>query len=410
MTSLADVRALDAADPLGSMRAQFMLEDGLIYLDGNSLGALPKATIAAQQDAVERQWGRDLIRSWNSNDWIGAPARIGAKIAPLIGARADEVTVADSVSINLFKLIIAATRLRPDRREILTEPGNFPTDLYTANGATELLADHELRVVAADQISAAISDQTALVVLTHVHYKTGARHNMAAISKAAREAGALVLWDLSHSVGAIPVDLNGCGADLAVGCGYKYLNGGPGAPAFLFVRQDLQESLRSPLSGWMGHAEPFAFRDDYVPGPGVKRFLCGTPPVLSLLALESGIELFSAVKMADVAAKSAGLFDLFAARVEDRCSGHGLECVTPADAAARGSHISFTHDDGWPIMQALIDRRVIGDFRAPDILRFGLTPLYLRYKDIWNATEILGEILESGAWREARFNRSAEVT
>ncbi|MGP1352422.1 MAG: kynureninase [Parasphingopyxis sp.] len=410
MISLDDARARDAADPLAGMRAHFSLPESVIYLDGNSLGALPEATIAAQQDAVERQWGADLIRSWNSNDWIGAPQRIGAKIAPLIGAKPHEVIVTDSVSVNLFKLIVAATQIRPDRSQILTEPGNFPTDLYTAEGASGVLPDHVVHTEQAGDLADALGPETALMMLTHVHYKSGERHDMEGLTEAAHETGALTLWDLSHSVGAIPVDLNGCDVDLAVGCGYKYLNGGPGAPAFLYVREDLQDELRSPLSGWMGHAAPFEFRDDYEPALGVSRFLCGTPPILSLLALETGVALFTDIDMKDVAAKSAALFDLFAARVEERCGDHGLELITPRDAEHRGSHISFAHPDGWPISQALIERGVIGDFRAPDILRFGLTPLYLRFEDIWQAVEILGEILDSGIWREPRFAEKAAVT
>lgn len=410
MTSLDEARALDAADPLAAMRTQFVLPAGVIYLDGNSLGALPAATIAAQRDVVERQWGTDLIRSWNANDWIGAPQRIGAKIAGLIGAQPEEVVVTDSVSANLFKLIIAATRLNADRSQILTEPGNFPTDLYTADGAAGLLAEHSVHTEQAGDLADALGPDTALMLLTHVHYKTGARHDMRLLTEEAHEAGALALWDLSHSVGAIPVDLRGCEVDLAVGCGYKYLNGGPGAPAFLYVREDLQDQLRSPLSGWMGHEAPFEFRDDYVPAPGISRFLCGTPPILNMLALESGVDLFADIDMESVAAKSAALFDLFAARIEVRCSDHGLELVTPRDAARRGSHISYRHPHGWPIMQALIERGVIGDFRAPDILRFGLTPLYTSFADIWQAVEILDEILDSGVWRDARFGEKAAVT
>lgn len=408
MTTLAQSLALDSTDPLAPLRKKFALPEGKIYLDGNSLGALPHATIGAQRDAVTRQWGEDLIASWNVNDWIDAPARIGGKIAPLIGAQPDEVIVTDSVSVNLFKLIVAATRLRPDRSEILTEPGNFPTDLYTATGATSVLAANRVRTASADAIIDAIGPDTALVMLTHVHYKTGARHDMAAITAAAHDAGALILWDLSHSAGAVSVDLGD--ADFAVGCGYKYLNGGPGAPAFLFVRRDLQNDVHSPLTGWMGHAAPFEFRDDYEPAPGMARFLCGTPPMLSLLALEKGVETFGDVDMAAVEAKSAALFDLFVERVDASCAGFGFELVTPIDPKRRGSHISFTHEHGWPIIQALIDRGVVGDFRAPDILRFGLTPLYVGYADIWRAIETLGEIIETDAWREPRFAEKKAVT
>ncbi|MBC2777344.1 kynureninase [Parasphingopyxis marina] len=407
---LEDARALDAGDPLGRFRDAFVLPEDIIYLDGNSLGALPRATIAAQRDAVERQWGTDLITSWNANDWIGAPERIGAKIAQLIGAKPQEVIVTDSVSVNLFKLIVAASRYQEDRAQILTEPGNFPTDLYTAGGAADMLPEQVVHTEQAGDIADALGPDTALLMLTHVHYKTGARHEVATLTEAAHKAGALTLWDLSHSVGAIPVDLNGCDADLAVGCGYKYLNGGPGAPAFLFVREDLQEQLVSPLSGWMGHAAPFEFRDDYAPAPGIRRFLCGTPPVLSLLALETGVDLFLETDIEALAAKSAALFELFAERIDERCYGQGLTLITPTEPEHRGSHISYTHPSGWPIMQALIERGVIGDFRAPDILRFGLTSLYTSYADIWRATEILGEILDSGLWREPRFAEAKTVT
>lgn len=407
---LEDARALDNDDPLARFRDAFVLPEGLIYLDGNSLGALPKATITAQRDAVERQWGTDLITSWNANDWIGAPERVGAKIAQLIGAKANEVIVTDSVSVNLFKLIVAASRYQGDRAQILTEPGNFPTDLYTAGGAAGILQEQAVHTEQAGDIADALGADTALLMLTHVHYKTGARHEMEVLTEAAHKAGALTLWDLSHSVGAIPVDLGGADADLAVGCGYKYLNGGPGAPAFLYVREDLQEQLVSPLSGWMGHAAPFEFRDDYAPAPGIRRFLCGTPPILSLLALETAADLFLETDIEALAAKSAALFELFAERIDERCDGHGLTLITPSEPEHRGSHISYTHPDGWPIMQALIERGVIGDFRAPDILRFGLTPLYTGYADIWRATEILGDILDSGIWREPRFAEAKAVT
>lgn len=410
MITLDDARALDAADPLRHFRERFHLPDGVIYLDGNSLGALPRATIATQRDAVERQWGDDLIRSWNANDWIGVPERVGAKIARLIGAEPHEVIVADTVSVNLFKLIVAAMRLQSDRPQILTEPGNFPTDLYTAGGAAAMLPDQVVHTEQAGDLLDALGPDTALLLLTHVHYKTGVRHDMASLTEAAHEVGALTLWDLSHSVGAIPLDLGACEADLAVGCGYKYLNGGPGAPAFLYVREDLQDELVSPLAGWMGHESPFEFRDDYAPAPGIRRFLCGTPPILGLLALESGVDMFLEAAMEQVGEKSAALFDLFADRVEQRCAGFGLELVTTRDAAHRGSHISYAHPDGWPVMQALIDRGVIGDFRAPDILRFGLTPLYMSFEDVWRAVETLGDILDTAAWKLPGYAARKAVT
>ena len=408
--NLADLRALDATDPLRSFRDRFDLPEGVTYLDGNSLGALPKATRARLKAAVDEEWGNGLIRSWNTHDWIGAPARIGDKIAGLIGANAGEVIVADSTSVNLFKLITAALRARPGRRVILTEPGNFPTDLYIAQGVTELVGDVEIRLASADQIAGAIDEQVALVMLTHVHYKTGAGHDMAAITRRAHEAGALALWDLSHSAGALEVDLNGAGADLAVGCGYKYLNGGPGAPAFLFVAARHQATLRSPLTGWMGHAAGFDFVDDYRPAEGVSRFLCGTPSVLAMLALEVGVDLVAEAGMPALAAKSRKLCSAFIEAVESRCSGLGLTLVTTRDAAVRGSQVSFAHPDAYPIMQALIERGVIGDFRAPDILRFGFTPLYVGFEDAGRAAEILADILSSEMWRAPRFSERSAVT
>jgi kynureninase len=408
--SLDDIRARDAADPLRPARERFRLPEGVIYLDGNSLGALPAATAGRLQAAVTGEWGRDLIRSWNINDWMGAPARVGDKIARLIGAGPGEVVVADSTSVDLFKLIVAALRHQAGRGVVLSEPGNFPTDLYVAQGAVSLIEGARLELRPADAILEAIDETVALVMLTHVHYKSGATHDMASITRRAHERGALVLWDLSHSAGAVSLDLNGAGADLAVGCGYKYLNGGPGAPAFLFVAERLQPALTSPLSGWMGHAAPFGFGDDYAPAGGIDRFLCGTPPMLGLLALEVGVDQFEGIDMPALAAKGQRLCSLFIALVEDRCAGFGLDLVSPRDPAARGSHIAFAHPDAYAVMQCLIDRGVIGDFRAPDILRFGFTPLYLGFEDVWRAVEVLREVLRTEAWREPRFQVRQRVT
>lgn len=407
--ALADVRAMDAADPLRERRDRFVLPDGVIYLDGNSLGALPKATAGRVQDVLAREWGQGLIRSWNAADWIGAPARIAAKIAPLIGAASDEVTVADSTSVNLFKLIAAAVRHLPDRPVILTEAGNFPTDLYIAAGAAELIG-RTVRAVPADEVEAAIGPDVAVVVLTQVHYKSGARRDMARITQAAHRAGALIIWDLSHSAGAVEVDLNAAGADLAIGCGYKFLNGGPGAPAYLFVARRHQALLTSPLTGWMGHASPFAFEDAFTPAEGIDRFLCGTPAILAMAALEAGIGEFEGLAMADVAEKGQRLCTLFIELVEQRCSGYGLGLVTPRQPAARGSHVSFRHEQAYPIMQAMIERGVIGDFREPDILRCGFTGLYVGYEDVWRTVETLRDILATQAHREARFWVRSRVT
>lgn len=410
MRTREDARARDAADPLRGLRDRFDLPGGVTYLDGNSLGALPRATAARMAEAVRNEWGRGLVRSWNAAGWIAAPARVGGKIARLVGAAPHEVLVADSTSVNLYKLLAAAVKARPGRRTILSEPGNFPTDLYVAQGVAATLGDIELRLAARDAIVEALDEDVAVLLLTHVHYQSAARFDMAAITRAAQDKGALVLWDLSHSAGAVPVDLNGARADLAVGCGYKYLNGGPGAPAFLFVAERHQAALRSPLSGWMGHAAPFDFDDDYAPGAGIARFLCGTPPILGLAALEEGVDLMLEADAPALHAKGQALCSAFIDCVEERCAGLGLTLATPRDPALRGSHVSFRHARSWPVMQALIARGVIGDFRAPDILRFGFTPLYVGFEDAWNAAEALRDILATGAWDAPAYHARAAVT
>jgi kynureninase len=405
--SLDQARALDAADPLRPFRDRFFLPEGVIYLDGNSLGALPKAAVVRQRAMVEEEWGSELIRSWNTRGWIDAPRRVGAKIAALIGAKPNEVIVADSTSVNLFKLIVAAAALAPERRQLLSEAGNFHTDLHIASGAAEL-SGLRLDVMERGGIEAGIGPDTNLLLLTHVHFKAGFRFDMAQMTARAKSAGALTLWDLSHSAGAVPLDLNGDGAELAVGCGYKYLNGGPGAPAFLYVAEALQDRLMPPLRGWMGHAEPFAFTDDYRPARGIDRFLVGTPPMLSLCALESGVESFEGADMAALWAKSVALFDLFAALVEAHCPE--LACISPREPERRGSHISFRHPHAFELCQALIADGVIGDFRAPDVVRFGLTPLYLGYEDTWQAVERMRAILDTGRWRDPRYAVRGKVT
>ncbi len=403
--TLEDARALDATDPLARYREQFVLPDGVIYLDGNSLGALPRTTPAALADVATRQWGDRLIRSWNEG-WIEAPQRIGAKIAPLIGAAADEVIIGDTTSTHLFKALVAALRSNPERHTLLSESGNFPTDLHIAEGAVACVPGARLRVVAREDLAAALDDDTAVLLLTHVHYKTSDRFDMAAWTARAHAAGALMLWDLSHSVGAVPIDLDGANADLAVGCTYKYLNGGPGAPAFLYVAKRWQDKLASPLSGWMGHAAPFAFEDAYRPAPGMKRWLAGTPAMLSTAALETALDLWADIDQQLVATKSAKLFDILAAAGD----ALGLDCVSPRDPAKRGSHISFRHPHAYALTQALIARGVIGDFRDPDILRLGLTPLYLSHEDVWRAGDILRETLETEAWRDPAFAERLAVT
>ena len=424
--------ALDTADRLAPLRAHFALQDvddrHVIYLDGNSLGVLPTATAARVQQVVRDEWGRDLIRSWNSAGWITWSQRIGDKIARLVGAAPGELTVADSTSVNLYKVLNAAIALAaadaPDRRRIVSERTNFPSDVYIADTVAR---EHslELILVDADEMPQHLDDRLAVLLLTHVNYRSGRMHRMDAMTRAAHDAGALMIWDLAHSAGAVPVNLHGGGtpddaADFAVGCGYKYLNGGPGAPAFVWAhprhteRMD-REHWRQPLSGWLGHADPFEFAASYSPGTGISRFLCGTPPVLSLAALECGVDVFLAAEayggLDALRDKSIALTGLFIDLVESRCAGHDLTLVTPRDGGDRGSQVAFAHPtDGYAIMQALIAHGVIGDFRAPDILRFGFTPLYTRFIDVWEAVDRLARVLHGGQWREPRFTVRATVT
>ena len=400
----------DAADPLAGLRERFDLPDRVIYLDGNSLGPLTVGAAARLREVVDQQWGADLIAGWNKHRWIDLPQRVGGKVARLIGAAADEVTAADSVSVNLFKLAAAAIRARPGRHAVLIERGDFPTDLYILQGLAETMPDVELRVVEPGAIDAALNESVAVALVSHVHYRSGAVRDMADMSARVRSVGALSLWDLSHSAGVLDVDLNRDGADLAAGCGYKYLNGGPGAPAWLFVARRHQAALRNPLSGWMGHARPFDFTDDYEPAEGIARWLCGTPPILSLSALDAALDAFDGVDMAAVQTRAGALGDLFIERVEARCAAHGLKLASPRETRARGGQVSFAHPQGWAVMQNLIARGVIGDFRRPDLIRFGFAPLYVRHVDVWDAVEVLGDILDSGTWRDARYQTVAAVT
>ena len=411
MPHRAEAEALDRADPLAGLRDRFALPPGVIYLDGNSLGPLPRATPARLAEVIGREWGEGLIRSWNDAGWMDLPARVGERIAKLIGAPQDSVLVADSTSLNVFKLLGAALALRPGRRDIITEADNFPTDVYVAAGLADLLGQgHRLRRVAAEDLPASLGPQTAVLMLTHVNYRTGAMHDMAALTRAAHAAGALVVWDLAHSAGAVPVDLTAAEADMAVGCGYKFLNGGPGAPAFLYVAPHLHDGLRFPIQGWLGHAEPFAFAPDFRPAAGIAAGLVGTPPVLGLAALQIGVELALEAPMPTVREKSRQLGDLFATLVARECAGHGLRLLTPEAPARRGSQISYAHPGAYPIMRALIARGVIGDVRAPDILRFGLTPLTLRFADVWDAVAVLREVLDSGVWHAPEFQTRPKVT
>ena len=435
MASRADCLALDAADPLAPLRAEFELPEGVVYLDGNSLGALPKATPARIAEVICQEWGEGLIGSWNSAGWIDLAQRIGDRIARLVGVGPGELTVSDSTSVNLYKALSAALQITaadaPRRKVIVSERGNFPTDLYIAESLARQHAC-ELRLVERDEIASHLDERLAVLMLTHVDYRTGRMHRMADMTRAAHEAGALMVWDLAHSAGAVPVDLMGgssaeagdgsasSAADFAVGCGYKYLNGGPGAPAFVWAhsrhtaRMDAK-GWSQPLSGWLGHAAPFDFQPTYEPAAGIQRFVCGTPPVLSLSALACGLAVFDRAEafggMAALRRKSVALCELFIEQVETVCAGRGLTLVTPRDPEERGSQVSFAFaEGGYAVMQALIARGVIGDFRAPDILRFGFTPLYTRFVDAFDAAEHLAAVLLSGEWREPRFHARAAVT
>lgn len=403
--------AMDRADPLGPLREQFVLPEGMLYLDGNSLGAMPKAASARAADVVTREWGTDLIKSWNSAGWFDLPVRLGDKLAPLIGAGAGEVIVCDSTSQNLFKVLSAAVAMRPDRSVLILEGSNFPTNNYIAEGVAAATGGRvTVRLREKDEIADAIDENTIAVAITHVHYKSGHIHDMAAITARAQAVGALAIWDLCHSAGAMPVDLGGCNADFAVGCTYKYLNGGPGSPAFLFVAARHQGAAHQPVTGWWGHAAPFAFEPGYRPQAGLRKFLIGTQPILSMTLVEIGLDIHLSADMAAIRAKSMALTDLFIRLVEQRCAGHGFTLASPRDAAARGSQVSFAHADGYPVMRALIAAGVIGDFRAPDTVRFGFTPLYVGYADVWDAVERLVAIMDGDIWKHPEHQAREAVT
>jgi kynureninase len=407
----ASLRALDATDPLASFRDRFRMPPGIIYLDGNSLGPLSKDTLRHLDEVMRVEWGERLITSWNASGWMDLPSRIGDKIARLIGAAAGEVIVTDSTSINVFKTLSAALALNPDRKVVLSVADNFPTDLYMAQGLIKQLGNrHTLKLVDAEEVGNHLNEDVAVMMLTHVNYRTGRIYDMPGLTAKAHARGALVMWDLAHTAGALPVDLHAAKANFAVGCGYKYLNGGPGAPAFLYVAKRHQAAFSQPLSGWLGHARPFDFTSTYEPAEGIGRYVSGTPPVLSMSALECGVDIMLDADMGRVREKSLALTDLFIELVESRCRGFGLELITPRDRAIRGSQVSFRHPEGYAIMQALAEHGVLGDFRAPDICRFGFTPLYLRYVDVWDAVSRLRGILKAEAWNRPELKRRKKVT
>ena len=418
--TLDDCRAMDARDPLAPLREQFELPPGVVYLDGNSLGAMPKAALARAQEVITQEWGTGLIRSWNTAGWFELPRRLGNKLGRLIGARDDEVVVTDTTSINLFKLLAAALRqqqrVAPERRVIVSERNNFPTDLYMTQGLIELLhslggAHYELRLIDGPQdIDAALTDDVALLLLTHVNYQTGYMYDMVDVTARAHARGAVTIWDLCHSAGAVPVDLNGADADYAVGCTYKYLNGGPGSPAFLWVNARHQETFTQPLSGWWGHARPFAMEPQYAPHAGIQRYLCGTQPITSLAMVESGLDTFAATDMQQLRAKSLALTSLFMDLVAQECAGFPLTLNTPVDTRCRGSQVSYEHPQGFAVVQALIERGVIPDYREPRIMRFGFTPLYIGFEDVWSAVAVLKDILHSKSWDQPQFHQRGAVT
>ena len=423
-TTLQDCRAFDAQDPLRELKHQFVLPEGVIYLDGNSLGVLPKTAAARVAQAVTQEWGQGLIRSWNSAGWFDLPQRLGDKIARLIVAASGEVVATDSTSINLYKVLSAALNIAaadaPERKVLVSERSNFPTDLYIAEALCRERGLH-LELVEPVNITAALTPDVAVLMLTHVNYRTGAMHDMKAITAAAHAAGALTVWDLAHSAGAVPVDLHAAKADFAVGCGYKYLNGGPGAPAFVWAHPKHADRFWQPLAGWWGHAAPFEFTPDYQPAAGIARYLCGTQPILSMVALECGLDTVLAAEalggMAALRKKSLALTDLFIELVEERCAGEDLGLATPREPVQRGSQVCLTRQEGaYAIVQALIARGVIGDFRAGDgnkhldILRFGFTPLYIGFEDVWHAVEQLRQVLETGEWQRPEFNQKNAVT
>ncbi|ARE41593.1 Kynureninase [Rhodovulum sp. P5] len=390
-------------------RALFHLPDGVIYLDGNSLGPLPRATSARLARTVEQEWGEMVITGWNRAGWMAMPRALGDRIGRLIGAEPGSTILGDTLSIKIYQALAAALQMRPDRRVILSDSGNFPTDLYMAEGLIETLGQgHRLVTVAPEEVADHITEEVAVLMLTEVDYRTGRRHDMPALTRAAHDAGALAIWDLAHSAGALPVDVAGGGADFAAGCTYKYLNAGPGGPAFIYVAPRHADTVRPALSGWLGHAAPFDFDLAYRPGAGVERMRVGTPPVLQMAALEASLDIWDRVDMTALRRRSIALTELFIAEVEARCPM--LALASPRDPERRGSQVSFRFAEGYAAMQALIARGVIGDFRAPDIMRFGIAPLYVGEEDIRRAAEILGHVMETRAWDDPAYRARAAVT
>jgi kynureninase len=410
--NLDDIIALDKADPLAKKRLEFDLPANSIYLDGNSLGALPKLVKSRVTEVVSQQWGNDLIKSWNSHNWIDLPIKVGEKIAPLIGAAKGQVICCDSISVNLFKLLCSALTLNSERTIVLSTEDNFPTDLYMVQGLSDLLGTGscELKMVEEPHIEQSLTESVAVLLLTQVNFRTGKLLDMEKLTQLAHDKGVLVIWDLAHSAGALPVDLDLCHVDFAVGCGYKYLNGGPGSPAFLYVATRHQSTIKQPLSGWMGHAKPFAFESQYKAADNINQFQCGTPSVLAMSVLDAALDVWEDVNMLQIRTKSEALANVFIELIQNSDCLHDLTLSSPDIAQQRGSQLAFSHVDAFAICQALIENGVIADFRAPNILRFGFTPLYTSFEDIWVAVTTLSKIVESELFKEQRFNVTLKVT
>jgi len=388
---------------------QFALPEGMIYLDGNSLGPLPKAVNARLSKMVTDEWGQHLIKAWNLDDWMDQPMRVGNMVGRLVGAPEGSITMGDTLSVKVYQALSAALEMRPDRKVILSDSGNFPSDLYIAQGLIAHLGKgHELRIVDPEDVMDALTDDVAVAMITQVDYRTGRLHDMGAMTAKAHDAGAVMLWDLAHSAGALPVDLAASGCEFAVGCTYKYLNGGPGAPAFIYVRPDIVGDTFPALSGWLGHDAPFAFEPDYRPAMGIERMRVGTPPILQLTALETALAVWDDVDMADLRKASIALCDQFIEEVEARCPQ--LTLASPRDGAMRGSQVSFAFEQGYAAMQALIAQDVIGDFRAPDIMRFGFTPLYVDGADVTRAVDVIADVLDNRMWDDPKFQKTGRVT
>lgn len=407
-----DISRLDGSDPLAHKRDQFLLPENSVYLDGNSLGCLPVAARQRAHEVVEHQWGQDLITSWNKHGWIDLPVKVGEKLAPLIGAASGQTICCDSISVNLFKILSAALLMRPGRKVIVSQHNNFPTDLYMAQGLQTLVGEDrcELRLLEDEEIPGQLDDSVAILMLSHVNFRTGRIYDMQALTDQAHKHGILVLWDLAHSAGVYTVELDRCQVDFAVGCGYKYLNGGPGAPAFVYVARRHHDSFFQPLGGWMGHKAPFDFDIHYQPADGISRLLAGTPPVVSMSILDAALDVFRDVDMRQVREKSLGLSGLFMTLMDQYAELADLRCISPVDEAERGSQLAYCHADAFAICQALIAHGIVADFRAPDILRVGFSPLYLRYVDIRQSVETLARIMREELWRDARYQGRSKVT